>query len=310
MKENSPRKMPTRLAGWFLYYSRPWIVLSGAGFSFLGIGVLHYLGPGVNWNIFWLGLILVLMLLLSSAFLKAHFDQIDVIYKGKWINEVDPETEGLTRLPRQLFLLAGLTTLAVAAVFSVLLVSSYRLSAGTYILLGIAFLISLFFGVPPVRLAYYGWGEMSQAVLLGVLIPALTYMLQTGEMNRLLSMLTFPLGVLLLALFLAQSFEDYGTERLLKRGNLLERIGWQKGSFVHNILLFTGYLLVSLGALMGQPWQLTWPMLLSLPLAVFQVYQMVRLTSGGRPNWRLLRLTSFATVAITLYSIIIALFTG
>lgn len=310
MNDNNPQKLPSGLAGWLLYYSRPWILLSGVGFSLLGSGVLHYLGPGVDWNIFWLGLVLVLMLLLSSAYFKAHFDQIDVTFKGKWISEVDPETEGLIRLPRQFFLLAGLTCLAVAAVFTVLLASSHGLTAGTYVLLGIAFLLSLFYGVPALRLAYFGWGEMSQAVLLGVLVPALTYMLQTGEMNRLLSMLTFPLAALLLALFLAQSFEVYGKERSLKRGSLLERIGWQKGAFVHNILLLAAYLLVSLAALMGQPWQLTWPMLLSMPIAVFQVYQMARLTSGAKPNWRLLRLTSFATAAVTLYSIIMALFTG
>lgn len=310
MKDSSRRKLPSGLAGWMVYYIRPWILIAGIAFSFLGIGVLDYLGPGVDWDIFWLGLVLVLSLLISSAYLKAHFDQIDAAYKGKWIVEANPETEGLVKLPRQIFLLAGLTNLTAAAVCIVLLGRLHGLTGGTYVLLGIAFLIALFFGVPPARLVYSGWGEISQAVLLAVVIPALAYMLQTGELNRLLSMLTFPPVLLLLALFLAQSFEHYGKDRYLERGSLLERISWQKGSFVHNILLLAAFLLVMLAALMGQPWALTWPMLLSLPFALFQVYQMVCITGGARPDWRLLRLTSFATTAVMLYSIIIALFTG
>lgn len=310
MNRDKQKKLPSGLAGWMMYYSRPWTLLAGAAFSFLGIGVLDYLGPGVDWDIFWLGLVLVLSLQISSSYLKAHFDQIDVTYKGKWIFAQNPETEGFVKLPRQIFLLAGLTALTAAAVCVVLLGSIHRISGGTYVLLGTAFLIALFFGVPPLRLAYTGWGEISQAVLLAVVIPALTYLLQTGELNRVLSMLTFPLALLVLALFLAQSFEHYGKDIYLERGSLLERINWQKGSFVHNILVLAAYLLVMLAALMGQPWALTWPMLLSLPLAAFQVFQMVRITNGAKPNWRLLRLTSFATAAVTLYSIIIALFTG
>ena len=310
MKTEERKRLPSGLVGWMIYYSRPWILLAGAAFSFLGIGVLDYLGPGVDWDIFWLGLVLVLSLLVSSSYLKAHFDQIDVAYKGKWIVEQNLETEGLVKLPRQIFLLSGLTALTIAAVCVVLLGSVHGLSGGTYVLLVIAFLIALFFGVPPVRLVYSGWGEISQTALLAVVIPALTFMLQTGELNRLLSMLTFPPALMVLALFLAQSFEHFGKDKYLERGSLLERINWQKGSCVHNILLLAAFLLVMLAALMGQLWALTWPMLLSLPFAVFQVFQMVRITRGARPDWRLLRLTSFATAAVTLYSIIIALFTG
>ncbi len=293
-----------------LYYSRLWILLGGAGFYLLGAAVIIFLGPGLDWNIFWLGLACVFFLILSSTHLRAHFDQIDVLARGKRMIEAEPETEGLIRIPRQFFLLTSLTTLTTGAVITVLLMIRYGLSVNTYLLLGIAFLVAIFYGVPPFRLVYSGLGELSQTVLLAVLIPALAYSFQIGEMNRLLSMLTFPLAALLLALYLAQSFEGYGKKRFLQRGMLLERLGWQRAAFWHNFLLLSAYLLVAVAAIAGLPWPITWPALLSLPIALFQILQMAKITAGAKPRWQLLRLTSFVTVASTLYFVIITLITG
>jgi 1,4-dihydroxy-2-naphthoate octaprenyltransferase len=301
---------PTTLFGWFFHYLHPWIILAGAGFYSLGASVIIFLGPGLNWDFFFLGLISIVFLLLSSMMLKAHFDQIDIYVRSKPVSESDPEIAGLIRLPRQIFLFLGLLCLTAGAFVTALLVNQNGLSLNTYIILGFAFFLSLFYGVPPFRLAYSGLGEFSQAILLAILIPAFAYSIQVGEINRFLTMLTLPLVPLLLALFLAQSYESYGKSYYLQHGNLVNRIGWQYGSFWHNVLLLVAYLLIGVAAIAGQPWSITWPALLSMFIALFQVYQMVRITSGAKPRWRLLQVTSFATVATTLYLLIIALITG
>lgn len=307
---NQLKRLPISLAGWLFYYARPWTLLGGIGFYLLGMSVLDYLGPAVDWRIFWLGLICVLLLLLSSAFLKTHFDQIDIRFRSKSITEIEPETKGVTLFPRQFFLLLSLTTLTAGAVFTVLIHYQFEMTANTFIILGIALLLAIFYGLPPFKLAYSGLGEFSQAVLLAVLIPLLAYSFQTGEVNRLLFTFTFPLALLLLAFYLAISFEEYGKNRLFQRGSMLERVGWQWGAFIHNILLFAAYLLIVLAVFSGISWALTWPALLSLPVAIFQLIQMIRITGGAKPNWLLLRLTAFMTVAITLYSILITFFIG
>ncbi len=307
---NQPKRLPVSLAGWLFYYSRPWTLLAGIGFYLLGMSVLDYLGPSMDWNIFWLGLICVLLLLLSSAFLKTHFDQIDILVQSKSINEKEPETKGVTQFPRQFFLLLGLSTLTAGAVFTMLIIVQFGMTANTFIILGIALLLAMFFGLPPFRLVYSGLGEFSQAVLLAVLIPMLAYSFQTGEVNRLLFSFTLPMALLLLAFYLAISFEEYGKNRLLKRGSMLVRVGWQWGACIHNILLFSASLLIILAVFSGISWALTWPALLSLPVAIFQLIQMLRITGGARPNWVLLRLTAFMTVAITLYFVFITFITG
>jgi 1,4-dihydroxy-2-naphthoate octaprenyltransferase len=189
--------------------------------------------------------------------LKAHFDQIDIHAQGRKASESDPEIAGLIRLPRQIFLLLGLLCLTAGAFVTALLVNQQGLSPNTYIILGFAFFLTLFYGVPPLRLAYSGLGEFSQAIVLAILIPAFAYSLQVGEINRFLTMLTLPLALLLLALFMAQSFETYGRNLYLQRGNLVNRIGWQRSSFWHNLLLLFAYMLVGVAAIVGQPWSIT-----------------------------------------------------
>jgi 1,4-dihydroxy-2-naphthoate octaprenyltransferase len=307
---NEIHHYPTTLFGWFFHYLHPWIILAGAGFYSLGASVIIFLGPGLDWDLFFLGLMSIIFLLLSSMMLKAHFDQIDIHVRGKPVSESDPEITGLIRLPRQIFLLLSLLCLTAGAFVTALLVNQQVLTPNTYIILGFTFFLTLFYGVPPLRLAYSGLGEFSQAILLAILIPAFAYSVQVGEINRFLTMLTLPLVPLLLALFLAQSYEMYGKNHYLQHGNLVNRIGWQRGSFWHNVLLLLAYLLIGVAAIAGQPWSITWPALLSMLVALFQVYQMVKIMSGGKPRWRLLRVTSFATVATTLYLLIIALITG
>ncbi|MEN6435096.1 MAG: hypothetical protein ABFD14_11195 [Anaerolineaceae bacterium] len=309
MNNDDPHQ-PATLFGWFFHYLHPWIILGGMGFYALGAAVIIFHGPGLNWNLFFLGLIEIVFLLLGSMMLKAHFDQIDVNAQGRLISENDPETAGLIRLPRQIFLLLGLLSLTASTVIAALLTNQHGLTPNSYIILGFAFFLIIFYGLPPLRLAYSGLGEFCQVTLLVILIPGFAYSIQVGEISRFLTMLTLPFVPLMLAMFLAQSFETYGKNHFLQHGNLLKRIGWQRGSFWHNVLLLFAYMLVGVAAIAGQPWAITWPALLSLFIALFQVYQMVRITNGAKPRWRLLRFTSFATVAVTLYLIIIALITG
>jgi len=57
---------------------------------------------------------------------------------------------------------------------------------------GVAFVLAFLFVVPPVKLNHLGYGELVTAILLCNLFPALAFLLQTGEMHRLLAMATFP----------------------------------------------------------------------------------------------------------------------
>jgi len=67
---------------------------------------------------------------------------------------------------------------------------------------------------------------------------------------------------------------------------------------LHHLSLIGAYLMVGVSAVLQLPWSLTWPMLLSLPIAVLQILQVQQIAAGAKPNWRLVDLTAIASLAL------------
>jgi len=277
-----------------------WSTLLTGGFLYaLGAGILVFRGEFFNWRVFLLGLVIVVMVQLSCSYLTAYYTRLEELRNPHAVNG-DRENNG-AMLPRGTLLLAGVTTMTVGAMVTVLLFASHSITPTVLVILGLALLLAFVYAVPPFRLVYSGYGELVMAVLLTTLVPALGYALQTGEMVSLLGMLTFPLTALYLAMVLALSLEPYYADLKAGRVNLMVRLGWQRGMALHNLLLLAAYLVIGIGAVVGMAWALTWPRLLTLPIAVFQFMQIWQIGNGAKPRWRLLRITAIATFAITVY---------
>ena len=287
----------------FLKMSNPLALLGGALFYALGVGIEFYLHGTVDWAHYWLGQACVTLLQLTSFYLKAVYDQ-PVNSAGAKNNH------GEERLLHNTILLAAYSTLAVGTAFIILLVISKAISPAGYLILGIAFLLVLVYAVPPLRLVYSGYGELLQAFLVASLIPALGFILQSGSYHRLLAMLAFPLLALYLALLLVFSLPNYGEDMRLERRTLMVRIGWQNGMNLHNFLILGGYLLLGIAAVLGLPWSITWKGLLSLPVGLFQIWQMWQISNGAKPHWNLLRITAISSLALTAYFLTFALWAG
>jgi 1,4-dihydroxy-2-naphthoate polyprenyltransferase len=299
------------LATILIQYGRPWSLLAGIILYALGGGIVYYLGFTMTWGVYWLGQGVVLLLQISSYYLKAYYDLLEQPVKRRRTAASPEEEEDLpVEVPRHVVLQIALSTLSVGAVVTVLLLAQGVFNLSTLIILGAAFFISFFYAVPPLRLVYTGYGELIQAVLITNLIPTLAFLLQTGDFHRLLVMLTLPLTMLYLAMTLALSLPSYIEQMRQNRDTLMMRLGWQRGMFMHNILIFLAYLLLVIAALFGLPWFLTWPGLLTLPLGIFQVWQMTRIANGYPPRWKLLMLTAISLVGLTAYLIALSLWTS
>lgn len=293
-------------------FGRPWSLLAGVLTYTLGAGVAKYLGYGIQGNRFWSGLVAVILLLLASYALKAYYDRIDADLPLRRMQKdlEDEEQNAVRQLSRQYLLIISFTILTAGAAFTVLLIAEGAIQFPTFILLGIAFLLAFFYGVPPLRLAYNGYGELAEGILFAGLIPAIAYLLQTGDLHRLLPMLCFPLLSLYLAMRLAHSLEYYARDQKLARRTLILQMGWKRGMALHNIFILVGYLLLVAAATFGLPWSLTWPGLLTLPIGLYQIFQMNQISAGAKPGWRILKLTAAATFALTAYLLALAIWTG
>ena len=192
-------------------------LLGGILLYALGGGIATYLGYYIDWPIYWLGQAAVTLLQLSSHFLREYFDRAGQPPFESRVQRPPRTEKGMAEpdgkeaappeieAPRVIFFQAAAATLTVGAVVTVLLIAANKLTPQVFLFLGLAFLLAFVYAVPPFRLVYSGYGELVLAILEANLFPALAFLLQSGELHRLLAMLTFPLTLLYLAAVLAIS---------------------------------------------------------------------------------------------------------
>jgi 1,4-dihydroxy-2-naphthoate octaprenyltransferase len=301
-QSNQPSTPPPTPALELLRISHPWVLLLSLLTFALGAGIANYLGSPIYWPTYITGQAAVILLLLSSYFLREFFDRPAML-------ELPRQPGDPPRLLRSHLFIVTATTLTIGAVLTVLLLARGALNPSAFLALGIAFLIAMAYALPPLRLAHSGYGELVTAIFIANLTPALAFLLQYGEFHRLLAFVTFPLTFLILASALALRMESYVVDMHADGKNMLTRLGWQRGITIHNILILTGFLLLGTAALAGLPWSLTWPGLLGLPFGLFQILQMQAIANGAKPRWRLLAITAAATIALTTYFLNLALWT-
>lgn len=275
-------------------------LLAGALLYVLGAGIVVYRGDLFDWRNFWLGLALVVLLQLSCSYLTTYYTRLQSPMLDRAADVEGSNGDGIP-LPRGMLLLLVVTMLTAVAMITVLLVAAGAITPAVVLVLGLAFILAFAYAVPPFRLVYTGYGELVMAILLTNLVPALGYLLQAGEMTSLLGTLTFPLTALYLAMVLALSLESYYADIKAGKQTLMVRLGWQRGMFLHNLLILVAYLLIGIGMLFSMAWALTWPRLLTLPIGLFQFWQIWQISNGAKTRWKLLRITAIATLAITVY---------
>jgi 1,4-dihydroxy-2-naphthoate octaprenyltransferase len=305
--------------------ARPWSLIGGILLYALGGGIAVYLGYQVNWPVYWIGQAGITLLQLSSYFLREYFDRAGQPPfdtrpprgsqrppANMTPNVENPEAKAEADVPRGIFLQVAAATLTVGAVTTVLLIAENKLILPVFLFLGLAFLLSVAYAVPPFRLAYSGYGELILAILNANLFPAIAFLLQSGELHRLLALLTFPLTLLYLASALAISLQDYYRDIQENRQTMLSRLGWQRGMVLHNALISLAYVVLAISVILivRLPWRIAFPGFLSLPVAIFQIWQMNTIANGAKPRWRLLTYTALALIGFTVYFINLALWVG
>ena len=291
-----------------LRLARPWLLAGTLLFCAIGAGIAHFLGTRIDLAVYILGQACVLLLALISAYLSEYFAMLEYPVLKRGQNGANRAEEFL-RL-RNALVQAAAVALTVGAVLTVMLFARGAVNLPAILFLGTAFLLAFFYAVPPMRLARSGYGELVTALFLTGITPALAYALQTGETHRLLILLTFPLTAICIAMLLANDLETYYTDIKDGRKTLMVAVGWQRGMSLHNILVLFSYLLVGLAAVLKLPWPLAWPMLATMPVGLFQIWQMWQINNGVKPRWRLLRMTAYASFGIMAYLVAFALWTG
>lgn len=277
-----------------LRLSRPLNTLFAALIYILGAGIAQYLGIAHDVSVFWLGLGGVVLVQFSMGLLAEALRPVD--------QPSDDDSHRAQRVNlRKSALMISVGTLATAGLVAILLEYANVITPTVMLFLGFSLFVALAYAVPPLRLVDAGFGEFALAVHIAVIAPAIGFSLQSGEYHRLVSIASFPLTMLALAYFLVVEFPTFAVDEKYDRRTLLRGVGWQRAVSLHNGLVLGAYLMFASARLFGLSWALLWPALLTLPFAIFQIWQLRNISMGAKPVWNLLTVNALAVFGLTAY---------
>jgi 1,4-dihydroxy-2-naphthoate octaprenyltransferase len=278
-----------------LRLTRPITLLLAALTYFLGASIADYLGKTLQPDTFWLGLLGVLLAQTSMNLLPEVF-RLDM----------EPLQEDETRVGRQTLrnniLYISVASLAAVALIAYFLHQMSPLSPQTFLFLLVSLSFILFYSIPPFRFVNRGFGEFILAAHIAYVIPSLGYVLQAGETHRFLT-LALPLTFLGFTYFVILNFPAFASDQKYGRITFLTRLGWERVVPLHNIFIVFAYIFLALSPVFGITFSLIWPAFLTLPFALFQVYQLRNIAQGAPVNWTLLTTTALAVFGLTAYFI-------
>lgn len=296
----------------FLRLSRPLFLLGGVLNYFLGVGIARYLGIPLNGTVIVLGQVWVTAMQLSTHYLNEYFD-----HPGDAANRNrTPFTGGSgvlgkkeDQLRPEIALYAATFTLTAVALATYGLARQGAVNSYALTIMVLGFLGAFFYSVPPLRLTTTGYGELTTSLLIANLVPAFGFVLQSGELHRLLAMSTFPLTALTLASMLALEFPDFASDLKAEKRTLFVRLGWQNAIRTHHVFVLCAYLLFGAAIAFGLPFAIGLPPLLTLPLALLQIWYMNRIADGLKPNWTAITLNAVVIAAGSAYLMAYAFWT-
>lgn len=275
-----------------LKLSRPLILLFSALTYMLGAGVGAYLGRATIPAPFWIGLVFIIASQLSMNWLSEVFRP----YNEPLIDGEEPKQKEALR---KNLLNLSIALLAVNAVMTFLLYLWHDLGGMTAVFFALSLIIVIVTSIHPFRLIDRGFGELAVSVHVAYIIPTIGFLLQNERNHPLLIWLTAPLTFLALAYFLVDNLISFSNDQKYERSTMLRGLTWERAIPFHHLLLIAAYLIFVLAPMSGYP--LIWQAFLTVPFAIFQIFQMREISLGGTPNWKLLRVTAIAVFGLTAY---------
>jgi len=286
----------------FFLLSRPWFLLGAALLYALGLAMAHYLGETVQTRLAAEGLALVLALQLTVHYLNEYFDaEADASNPNRTPFNGGSGAVGKGGLSRVTALQAAVVALAFVALLLTAMLIRGEATSLAWAIIALVLPASLFYSAPPVRLVSSGYGEFIAALIVSAMVPTLAFTLQTGSMHRLLFLATAPLVLLNFAMIMAIEVPDYGTDLQSGKRTLMVRLGWENGMRLHDAAIIGAVVTLLAGVLLGMPAHVSVGLLIVLPLAAAQAWQMGRVRRGAKPNWILLTGGAVALYSLAAY---------
>ena len=216
----------------------------------------------------------------------------------------EPLLENETRKDRFAFrnnaMYVSLGTLSAVAVLAYILRNTKQLPAASFFFLAFSLIVIFIYSIPPFRFLNRGFGEIFLAIQIAYTFPSFAFTLQADQTHPFLA-LTIPLTFLAFAYFIVLDFQAFAQDQKYNRITFLTRLGWERVVPLHNIFVLFAYVFVFAMPAFNLSLKLIWPAFLTLPFALYQIFQLRNISLGTKPNWTLLNATALGVFGLTTY---------
>jgi 1,4-dihydroxy-2-naphthoate octaprenyltransferase len=95
--------------------------------------------------------------------------------------------------------------------------------------------------------------------------------------------------------------KSLGIDQKHENLTIVTYMGWQRAMTLHNALILLTYLLMALITFLGFPWFLLWPVFLTLPIGLLEIWLMERVRGGKKPLWWIMQAATASVFLIPIY---------
>jgi 1,4-dihydroxy-2-naphthoate octaprenyltransferase len=188
-------------------------------------GAIIAAATGISYNptSFLYGLVTIIPVSMSIHFANEYADSetdaltIRTLFSGG--SGALPETG----LPRRLALISAWISLMIGVSLAVGGLVSGHISTAALLVLGVGGFFGWMYSLPPLRLAWRGWGELDNALLGGALLPLYGYVAQSGRVDLSVIAVCLPFAALVFVNLLATTWADREADSIVGKFTLATR---------------------------------------------------------------------------------------
>jgi len=288
-----------KLKGW-ISLSRPPFHTVGILPFILGTILAYKINSTISMEIFFLGVLGVILIMLSTYHSGEYFDyREDEIsqrsYKSKFAGGSGVIPAGT--MPRSVALWTSIISLLLAGVIGIIL--QFVLKTGPYTLL-LGFLGAFpgfFYSTRPIRLVQRGLGEIFIGFCYGWLPVASAYYIQTGSIHPIIHWLAIPIGLTIFNVIFLNEFPDYAADKATGKKNLLNRLGKNNGKFLYIVFSLMASAAMLASPFWGIPFKVVY---FYLPVLIISLFIVLMILRGKHEDRKMLEILCGLNIAVNL----------
>jgi 1,4-dihydroxy-2-naphthoate octaprenyltransferase len=261
----------------------------------LGAGLVQYVRHMKDWGALIQGGLFLLFVILSIELLKILGQLRDI---KNWPK--DANLNEIKRLRWVIVLVIATFLTAAMTIFVDWMIRRFLWDGLTFLILGFVILGGVYY-LSDVRQALRPYKMLIEALLFVVFPPAIAYFTQSAEPHRLLTLVVPGLIPVYLAYRLLTDLKTFHEDLRTEKLTSVTHVGWEKAMVFHNALILLAYLIFAMVALIGFPWFILWPVFLTLPIGLVEIWLMEGVRRGKKPLWGLMQFANACVLFIPIY---------